>query len=90
MGFAKRMKCPKCRYTFCHHEGVGYAFWMVYEDTVEKAKKGKLGKELKAFFDEHPDGIIRTDSVTLCCDECGFLESNLDLTMYIQMVRNQR
>ncbi len=58
-------------------------FPKVYAETVRKAKAGKLGKILKTFYEEHPDGAINAENVALCCDSCGHLKSGKDLTMYI-------
>ena len=77
------MKCPKCEYTFEQWEGVGYMFPMVYAETVQRAKNGELGEEIQNFFNEHEDGAIRADSVTLCCDKCGALRTGKDLTMFV-------
>jgi len=58
---------------------------MVYSDTVEKAKKGELGKEMRTFFRQHSDGAIDAESVTLLCDSCGNLCQGMNLTMYIPL-----
>ncbi len=83
MGEGYTKTCDKCGYTFSCYEGVGFLFPMVYKETVQKAKAGKMGKTLKNFFDEHPDGAIEVVAVTLCCDKCGDLRGGIDLTMYI-------
>ena len=83
MGSGGKMVCPHCDYEFQRSEGVGFLFPMQYKETVEKAKSGKLGKEMKQFFSEHTDGAINAYYVTLCCDDCGELSSGMDLTMYI-------
>ena len=83
MGSGCRMECPQCGYKFNRSEGVGFLFPMVYAETVEKAKKGKLGKEIKQFFEDHEDGAIDVSDVTLCCEDCGFLSTRMDLTMYL-------
>ena len=82
MGYGSEMKCPKCGFEFFSRTGVGFSFPTVYEETVQKAKSGKLGEEAQAFFKEHSDGSINAEYVTLCCDECGELFTGQDLTMY--------
>lgn len=83
MGHGYTKTCMKCGYSFSCNEGIGFLFPKVYKETVDKAKAGKLGKVLKSFFEEHPDGAINAEYVTLCCDKCGDLRSRMDLTMYI-------
>ncbi|MBP5625084.1 MAG: hypothetical protein J6X36_09475 [Lachnospiraceae bacterium] len=83
MGNGRKMKCNQCGFEYTRFEGAGFRFPTVYAETVEKAKCGELGEELKTFFEEHPDGAINAESVTLCCDECGDLAPFKDLTMYI-------
>ena len=83
MGSGMNMRCPKCGYEFASFEGVGYLFPKVYKETVQKAKSGELGDVLKTFFEEHPDGVINAENITLCCDKCGHLDTAKDLTMYV-------
>ncbi len=83
MGTGYEMICKKCGYSFSARTGVGYLFPTVYEDTVKQSKEGKLGKEIKDFFHDHPDGVINAEDVTLCCNECGHLFTGQDLTMYL-------
>ena len=83
MGNGLVMRCPKCGFEFSTSEGVGFLFPMVYKETIQKAKNGELGDELKGFFEKNPHGAINAESVTLCCDQCGALSIGKDLTMYI-------
>ncbi len=83
MGKGYTWKCPQCEYSFSNCEGIGFLFPVVYEETIEKAKERKLGKTLKKFFEEHEDGTIDAERVTLCCDKCGNFSGAQDLTMYI-------
>ena len=82
MGEEIRMECPKCGYKFDMVLGFGFTYEIVYKETVEKAKSGKLGKEIKHFIEKYKDGGIDISMVTLCCDECGWLTNDMDLTMY--------
>lgn len=68
MGSGGKMGCPQCGFEFNRSEGVGFFFPQDYKESVEKAKSGKLGKEIKQFFKEHADGAINASYVTLCCD----------------------
>lgn len=83
MGSGYRKKCPKCGFEFFSSSGVGFLFPMVYEKTVQKAKEGELGEELREFFAEYKDGAINAERVTLCCEKCGNLSCDMDLTMYV-------
>lgn len=83
MGSGAIFKCPKCKFKFETHEGIGMMFPSYYQDTVAKAKEGKLGPELKTFFAEHPEGAINAENRTYCCEECGSLSNETDLTMYL-------
>lgn len=83
MGSGMNMRCPKCGFEFSRFEGVGMFFPMVYKETIQKAKNGELGEELKCFFEKNPQGVLNAEQVTLCCDQCGALSGNMDLTMYI-------
>ena len=84
MGSGSEYKCSKCGYEFNSFVGVGMMFPQVYEEKVEKAKKGELGPEIQAFFAENKDGAINAEGVFLCCDECGALKNGTDLTMYVK------
>ncbi len=83
MGSGCRYKCLKCGYSFTATNGVGFLFPVIYEETVHKAKAGELGEEIKTFFEEHTNGAINAENVTLCCNECGKLTQGQDLTMYL-------
>lgn len=83
MGYGVRYTCPKCGFGFASSIGIGFLFPTVYQETLAKAKGGELGPEIKEFFEEHPDGAINAESVTLCCDECGNLVNGKDLGMYV-------
>ena len=59
MGRGTEYKCNKCGYGFITHSGVGMLFPAQYEQTVNKAKAGDLGEEIKRFFEEHPDDLVK-------------------------------
>lgn len=89
MGAGYALKCPKCDFTHTYQLGIGYLFPMDYENTVQNAKEGGLGNELKSFFAENPYGAIDAEYVLLCCSECGSYETRKDLTMYLPTKRNR-
>ena len=82
MGQGYEFNC-KCGYSFTPYLGVGFMFPSVYRETVEAARKGKLGRELETFFSEHPDGAIDAEVVTLRCKKCGKYKSAENLAMYL-------
>ena len=83
MGAGCCRKCPKCGFEFYNSTGVGFLFPKVYAKTVQKAEDGELGIEIQTFFTEHKNGAVNAELVTLCCNECGNLSSDMDLTMYV-------
>lgn len=83
MGNAYTKKCCKCDYIFHASDGVGFLFPKVYDETLEKAKSGELGQELKAFLEEHEDGAIDASMSVFRCNNCGELANYINLTMYI-------
>lgn len=83
MGTGYRYKCKKCGYTFSQMNGVGLLFPAVYAETIQRAKEGELGGQMQQFLEEHPDGAVNAENATLCCNSCGALTTDLDLTMYI-------
>lgn len=83
MGRGYSLKCRKCGYEFSANPGVGFMFPEVYQEMMKAGREGKLGKEVKRFLEEHPDGALDCDAVILQCTECGTLECAPDLTMYV-------
>ena len=83
MGTGFRYECQKCGFKFSQMNGTGFLFPSVYAKTVQRAKNGELGEEIQQFFEEHPDGAVNAENVTLCCNSCGILATKMDLTMYI-------
>ena len=83
MGSGMEYECEKCGFVFRKMKGVGMMFPKVYVDTLKKAKDGEFGTEIQEFFKEYPDGAINAEIVTLCCDDCGHLTKDKDLTTYV-------
>ncbi len=83
MGTGYNCKCNKCGYEIHANLGVGFMFPKVYAETVERMKTGKLGKQAKKFFEEHPDGAIECETVIAKCLHCGLCGPVPNLTMYI-------
>ncbi len=60
--------------------GIGKLYPKVYTDTVQRAKDGELGSEIKQFFADYPYGAINAEQVTFYkaykkyphkCSKCG-------------------
>ena len=83
MGRGIELVCKRCHYSFGVNFGVGFMFPLAYQETIEAAKEGKLGIDVKAFLCEHPDGALDCDQVLLLCTTCGKLDRDIDLSMYI-------
>ncbi len=88
MGRGFGLKCRKCRYSYGVNMGVGFSFPLVYQETIEAGKKGKLGEEVKAFLEEHPNGALNCDQVLLQCASCDALDQGMDLSMYLPVKGN--
>ena len=60
MGYGKIFRCKKCGYVYEMFTGIGMAYPMVYEETMEAARNGELGETLKSF-------VIETKIRPTCC-----------------------
>ncbi len=85
MGTGYTLICKKCGYKISANLGVGFFFPRAYQQTMEAARAGKLGKTVKQFLEEHPDGAVNAESVFLQCTECGALKKGQDLSMYVRI-----
>ena len=65
MGQRYSLCCKKCGYTISVNLGVGFMFPRVYEETLENAKTGKLGRNVQQFLKDHPDGALDCELVLL-------------------------
>ena len=83
MGSGFGIICKHCNYEFRPYLGVGRLFPAVYNENVNRMKKGELGPEAKQFFIDHPDGVINSESVVAKCRRCGNYDEVDNLTMYI-------
>ena len=83
MGRGFGLVCRKCRYEFGIHLGVGFGFPQNYQNIMEAAKAGKLGREVRYFLRENPDGTLDCSQVLLQCTACDSLERGIDLSMFI-------
>ncbi len=83
MGQGYSLYCKKCGYTISVNLGIGFMFPRVYEETLENAKAGKLGRNVQQFLKDHPDGALDCDLVLLQCKYCGNYDCGMDLSMYL-------
>ena len=84
MGTGYTLTCRKCGYEISGNLSVGFTFPMVYRQTMEAARAGKLGKTVRKFLKEHSDGALNAEAVFLKCTGCGRMECGQDLSMYIR------
>ncbi|MBR1806124.1 MAG: hypothetical protein IJ774_07045 [Selenomonadaceae bacterium] len=83
MGVGYDLHCDNCGYKLEAYFGVGMFFSQTYEETLTKAREGKLGRRAKKFLREHPDGAIDCSLILAQCIYCGQYETVSDLTMYL-------
>lgn len=83
MGVNYSLCCPVCGYEVNISLGVGFLYPLVYIETQENAKNGKLGATLKKFFDQRSDGVVNPTRVLAQCEKCGDYKSVPDYTMYL-------
>ena len=83
MGRGFGLICRKCRYEFGIHLGVGFGFPQNYQNIMAAAKTEKLGREVRYFLRENPEGTLDCSQVLLQCTACDALERGIDLSMYI-------
>lgn len=84
MGTGYTLHCRGCGYKISANLGIGFLFPVDYQETMEAAREGKLGKTIQQFLQEYPDGVLNTEGVLLQCPDCRTLESGLDLSMYVR------
>ena len=90
MGVNYSLCCPVCGYEVNISLGVGFLYPLVYIETQENAKNGKLGATLKKFFDQRSDGVVNPTRVLAQCEKCGDYKSVPDYTMYLPNKGNQK
>lgn len=83
MGAGYMLRCLACGYEVGVSLGVGFAYPLVYRETMQSAKQGKLGATLKKFLAEHPDGVINPALELARCEKCGEYSAVQDFTMYL-------
>lgn len=78
----------KCNNPFCKFErhlfaGIGMRFPAIYEEVLEKARKGEFSQEHADFLREHPDGALDAERKIFQCKCCGYYFTDYDLSMYL-------
>lgn len=71
MGYGKIFRCKHCGYVFEMLIGIGMAFPMKYEETMEAARNGELGESLKIFLAQHPNCALDITRAPYECEKCG-------------------
>ena len=90
MGTMCSLHCPSCGYEAHLTLGIGFLYPVVFTETQEAAKSGKLGATLKRFFAEHPDGAVNPELVAAQCEKCGDYKSVTSLDMYIPKTNREK
>lgn len=90
MGAGYYLHCPVCGYEADVSLGYGFLYPMVYRETQEDAKNGKLGATLKKFYTQHPDGAVNPTLALAQCEKCGKYTSVPDYTMYLPKAGKQK
>lgn len=83
MGEGFCWQCPDCNYEFSANIGIGFLYPKVYVETIEAAKRGDLGDDLKELLDVYPNAAINPETVILQCSECGDYDARPILTAYV-------
>ncbi len=83
MGVGYTWECKKCGYIFGADIGVGFLYPIIYNETMEKAKRGELGSELKEILEVYPEAAIDPEDYIFRCEDCGEYECEPILTAYI-------
>ena len=83
MGAGRIYNCSKCGYEFTEMTGVGYMFPSEYNTCIENGRKGEYGEEIKKFLEEHPDGALNCEKISLVCEDCNELMTDYDFSMYL-------
>lgn len=84
MGQGRTVKCGNCGYEFTAMYGVGFLYPYEYKETIERGRKGELGRKVREFLEEHPDGALDISLTAMQCGSCGKLDNKMKLNMYLR------
>lgn len=87
MGSGTVYKCKKCGHEFNVLTGIGMLYPHVCNETKEKIRKGKYGKEWKTLLNENPDCIVNCERELLICEDCGTPKTEKNLSLYLPRKR---
>ncbi|MBR6013560.1 MAG: hypothetical protein IK062_07255 [Selenomonadaceae bacterium] len=83
MGKAFTFQCKNCGHVLKFYFGIGAMYPEKYQEIINDALIGNLGKEIQKFLIENADGAIDISRVLANCENCGKHEMVRDLTMYL-------
>ncbi len=84
MGVIYEFKCSRCGYELEAWLGSGMLSGTITNANKHKYSKGKFGEDIRAFFDEHPDGILSSGgSYVFKCVECGELSCATEYAIFL-------
>lgn len=83
MGTILGCRCEKCNFKYSAWVGYGWLYpdWCV--KTIKQIKNGMYGEHLEDFVNTFPNGGVSCETVVIQCDNCGKLNTALDLTTYV-------
>ena len=83
MGSGIRLECPNCGFNDTFYLGVGFSYPYVFAETMEDAKNGRYGKDLRKLLKKHPNAVLDPSLVLTHCPKCHMLGRETDLTAYV-------
>ena len=88
MGKSWGLKCSRCDYEITVPLGFGFLFPQEHAEIMEGIRKGRFGKTVQRFLEEHPDGAVDCERAVCICENCGTIRPAISLDMYISKSRS--
>ena len=85
MGKLYKLKCTGCENEDEYFVGVGFNYPDVYQSIMDEAKAGRIGKRLKKFLEENPEGVIDPTLVLAYCPKCHEIYTANRLSCYLPL-----
>ena len=82
MGKMCTYQCEKCGYEIDIFEGIGFSFFELYEETINKIKVGSYGKEIQEQFNSDENTAVSCDKDVYFCSGCKEYANELTLSLY--------
>ena len=75
-------RCEHCGFEDDIYVGVGWKFYQIYDQIVEKIKNGYYGEKWQALYANNPKAIVNTALTLYVCSSCGHYMSDYNLGLY--------